>query len=189
MLEVDLAGARETAGDIVAESDRLDQWVRELLLSARDDGASPDAVDINGVIRQTLNGFVSTMDRQGIALSLDTQEQLPPVRGNPAPLGEAFNTLVANALEAMPRGGALAVVSQLHPGRRAVEVRITDTGKGLSRESAKKAFRPFFTTKRNGLGLGLGLARRIVERHGGSLKLASAEGRGTTAILRIPIAL
>jgi signal transduction histidine kinase len=106
------------------------------------------------------------------------------VQGDLGLLGQVFNSLIVNALEAMPRPGRLTVSSRLAPDRKHVEVSFSDTGTGIGSAELGKVLKPFHTTKPKGLGLGLPLARRIVERHGGTLAIASTAGAGTAVTLR-----
>jgi signal transduction histidine kinase len=99
-----------------------------------------------------------------------------------------FGSLVANALEAMPRGGRLVVRSRLDRRHQLVEIRIDDTGGGLPPRARRDASAQPSTTKPRGLGMGLVLARQVVARHGGSLDLSSARGKGTTVMIRLPAA-
>jgi signal transduction histidine kinase len=96
-----------------------------------------------------------------------------------------FHSLLSNAAEAMEAGGECLIRLALL-GERKVRVDIVDAGCGVSPEAAEQVFRPFFTTKPKGLGLGLPLARRIVERFDGSLKLDSQPGVGTTVSIVFP---
>jgi signal transduction histidine kinase len=98
-----------------------------------------------------------------------------------------FGSLVANAVEAMPRGGRLEIRGAQRD-QRFVKVEIRDTGVGMSGEQLSRALKPFHTTKSQGLGVGLPLARRIVERMGGRIRLASRLGEGTTVELDLPAA-
>ena len=87
----------------------------------------------------------------------------------------------------MPTGGEVAVTSRLASDGM-VEVQVADTGQGMSPEQLGRAFVPFATSKQTGLGLGLPLARRVLERHGASIGLKSEPNRGTVATLRLPVA-
>jgi signal transduction histidine kinase len=98
-----------------------------------------------------------------------------------------MNSLLANALEAMPEGGELHVAATLARKRRVVEVSIRDTGVGIARDALPRVFAPFFTTKRKGLGLGLPLVKRIVTRFGGAVWVTSAPDEGTEVTLRLPV--
>ncbi|MNN65395.1 Sensor protein FixL [compost metagenome] len=97
-------------------------------------------------------------------------------------LTQILNSLLANALEAMEKGGTLTIA--LEPtDAQGVCVAVSDTGKGMSEEQRSMAFRPFYTTKRGGLGVGLVLVKRIMDRFGGAVTLESREGEGTTVRL------
>lgn len=92
--------------------------------------------------------------------------------------------MLSNALDAMSRGGRLRIRTAAHNG--AVRLVLSDTGVGVSPENMEKIFDPFFTTKRGGTGLGLPLARRIVEAHGGAVTCESIRRVGTTFTLSLP---
>lgn len=95
-----------------------------------------------------------------------------------------FN-IVINALQAMPDGGTLRVSTEKENGY--FNLRVSDTGFGISRENLSKIFEPFFTTKMKGLGLGLAITKRVIEEHGGKIELTSVEGRGSQISLRLPV--
>jgi signal transduction histidine kinase len=85
----------------------------------------------------------------------------------------------------MPGGGVLTIESGIRDGR--IEIKISDTGSGISEENRKKLFSPFFTTRKNGTGLGLAIVYRIIENHRGSIDVESDPGKGTTFTVKIPI--
>lgn len=184
MLE-DQAGMQECLLDIQREADRVDRWVRDLLLQARGEAVAPAAVDVNAVLAESARSFDQAAGRQGITLRI-AAGTLPRARADAGSLGQAIDNLIANAIEAMPEGGTLDITSAVAAGGKAIEVVIADTGEGLP-PALRDGATLFFSTKPRGTGLGLVLTRRIVERHGGSLALESAE-RGTRAILRLPLA-
>ena len=94
--------------------------------------------------------------------------------------------LIKNAIEAMPDGGTLSVtVSRTSD---TLQVGITDTGSGIGEEEAKKIFEPFYTTKTHGLGLGMPYAKKIVEQHGGVIRVSSKPGIGTRFLVVLPLA-
>jgi signal transduction histidine kinase len=97
-------------------------------------------------------------------------------------------SLIANSLDAMPDGGELTVSSRIEKSDGRVEVVIKDTGCGIPIEQMGKIFKPFYTTKSKGMGVGLSLAKRIIERHGGTLRLESEAAVGTTVFMHIPLA-
>ena len=193
VLEEDLGDARESVSDIIAEADRLERWVRDLLLYAREscrpDPIRSENVNINEVLQDTLRGYATEMEHHHVRLIADAQEPLPRVNCNAAALTQVFSSIVANALEAMPSEGQLKVTIRLDASARNAVVKFNDSGAGLAPEVAKKVFQPYFSTKRGGLGLGLALTRRIVMRCGGSIDFASVKGQGTTVRIFIPRAV
>jgi signal transduction histidine kinase len=99
---------------------------------------------------------------------------------------QAFMNLGVNALEAMPNGGVLTV-AVMENARGKVVVRFSDTGKGIPKEMRTKIFDPFFTTKESGTGLGLPIAHRIINQHGGDITLEEGEERGSTFTIVLPL--
>ena len=93
--------------------------------------------------------------------------------------------MLINACEAMPHGGTLKVRTRA-PGDGTVEVRVTDTGVGIAPDDLQRVLDPFFTTKEMGTGLGLSVVYGIVERHGGTLRIESTVGVGTTVTVTLP---
>lgn len=184
----DLEGGHRAAGDIIANVDRLNSWIRSFLYQAHGDSNAAATADINALARAGLDGFAADLQRQGVALTLDMEEPLPLVRGDPVILGHAFNSLIANALEAMSDGGELHVETRQNQSNRTVEIRIVDSGKGLASDMAEQGFRPFTTTKHGGMGLGLALSRRVIERFGGRLDLTGRDGKGSVATIWMPAA-
>ena len=182
--EEDRAGANECLQDIIAQADRLGGWVRELLAASRSSGLTVGQVDLNHLIRESLEGASAELRRQGIELTLQ-EGTLPSIRGSRAPLAHAFSSVISNAIEAMPQGGRLRVQSRT-TDKGLIEIAVEDTGVGMPARVARRAFRPLFTTKPNGVGLGLSLARRIVERHAGRIDLDSGAGRGTRVVFTLP---
>lgn len=176
---------REAASDIMDQVDRLEHWIRELLTYVQLPAGEQQLVGLDGVLRSSLEQFGSEMRRRGIEESTDISPGLPPVRGDAMLIGQVFRSLVSNAVEAMPRGGRLVVAAAAQPGGR-VTIEVRDTGVGMSEEQLARAMKPFHTTKSQGLGVGLPLARRIVERMGGRIALSSRPGEGVTVRLTLP---
>lgn len=178
---------RENAVDIVNAVDRLDQRVRELFTYSQPLQSAQRQIHIDALIDKTLPNFQSDMAQQGIKLLRELEDRLPPVQGDASLLEQALHSLVANALEAMPEGGSLTISARLAPDRRRLQLCIHDTGTGIAEEQLDNVFKPFFTTKPKGLGVGLSLVKRIVERHRGSVEITRRDGQGTTVSLLIPL--
>jgi two-component system sensor histidine kinase HydH len=109
--------------------------------------------------------------------------RLPLVRAEGAAIAQVLNSLITNALDAMPEGGRLVIAARPGTERGRVEVEVRDDGSGIPSNQMRDLFKPFRTTKAKGLGMGLALAQRIVRRFGGTLSIASEEGRGTVVKL------
>ncbi len=176
-LEFDSGPAHKNINDIIGQVDRMSKWVRELLQSLRPLHDEPEPVNLVAVLQESLKAFDQQIARAGVNVVFEPQ-QMPMVVSQPMQLAQILNSLIANALEAMDKGGTLTVTLESRHPRR-VKVALRDTGKGMSEEQRKMAFRPFFTTKQGGLGVGLVLVKRIMERCGGSVRLESREGEGT----------
>jgi signal transduction histidine kinase len=170
--------------DIMAQSDRLAHWVGQYLTLAPDE-AEGEPADLPSVLATVRANHATELERHGIAWEEDVAPGLAPLGIAAGPLEQVLNGLVTNAIQAMAGGGRITATTR-PAGRCRVELRIADTGRGMSEEQLARAFTPFMTTKPSGLGLGLSLARRIVERHGGRITLESAPSIGTTAILTLP---
>ncbi|HSQ03019.1 MAG TPA: ATP-binding protein, partial [Burkholderiales bacterium] len=96
--------------------------------------------------------------------------------------------VISNAIEAMPEGGALALEFRVAVRRHRVDLVVHDTGRGMSPVDLDLVFKPYYTTKRHGLGLGMALVKRIMERFGGDVRLHSREGEGTQVALTFRLA-
>ena len=100
---------------------------------------------------------------------------------------QAVLNIVVNAMQAMPRGRRAAF--RCHCGRRTAGIRISDTGAGIPEELREKIFRLYFSTKKEGSGIGLAMTFRIVQLHDGTIDFTSEPGKGTTFLIRLPIAV
>lgn len=177
----------EAARDIVAEVDRLETWVRQLLSYSQPLAGQLEPIRVDALVQASLESFEREMQKRGIETSTRIGDKLPPVTADPLMLGQVFNSLIANAVEAIERNGRISVNLQCEDDRR-LRVSIQDSGPGMSRGQIANAFKPFHTSKARGLGVGLPLARRIVERFGGSIALTSEPGKGTVVDVLLPAA-
>jgi signal transduction histidine kinase len=122
--------------------------------------------------------------RKRVSLSLAVSGGPETVVGDAFQLKHAVLNLVLNALQATPEGGAIVIA--VGGDRRGLEIAVCDTGEGIAEEVLPRAFDAFFSTREGGTGLGLPIARRIVEAHGGTLVLRSREDEGTVATISLP---
>ena len=177
----------ESARDIVNEVDRLESWVRDLLTYSQPDQGALEQLQLEPLIAESLSTYKKEMERRSVHLSTDFREPLPSVKADSALLVQVFNSLFSNALEAMPNGGDLTVSGRLNKAGHSVELAVHDTGVGIPTDQIDKVFVPFYTTKRKGLGVGLPLVKRVIERMGGSIGIASEVGKGTAVTIKLPL--
>jgi signal transduction histidine kinase len=171
--------SRETSRDIIVEVDRLEGMVRQLLFYSQSSSDEIAHIDIGPVLHDVVRSFARDADKRQTEMTLDIAADLPRVRADGMAIAQVFNSLVTNALDALPRGGHISIAARLAPRARTVDIEVRDTGKGIPRSQMRDLFKPFRTTKAKGLGMGLALAERIVRRFGGTLAIDSEEGLGT----------
>lgn len=171
---------KETVGKIKREVERGNALMMSLLQYARPKEPKRETVDLTDVIETAL----AIARRANVAVKRALPTDLPPMYGDPALLEQVFVNLFLNAVQAMPSGGQLTVTAEADNG--CIEVRVSDTGTGISEADQAKLFQPFFTTKPGGTGLGLLITRQILDQHDSSIHCESRLGEGTTFILRLP---
>lgn len=187
MAEDDLpAHSRDTVQDIVDQVERLESWIRSFLVRARSDpGKAADSAQIDVIVLRCLRSFDSQIKKRGITVETTPSEGSPVANGGSSEVEQVLNTILSNAIEAMPQGGTIRIGWSAAPGRR-VSITVRDSGPGLTDQQLQSLFRPFQTSKASGLGVGLALGRRIAERLGGSLELRNGAERGVEATLTLP---
>lgn len=154
--------------------------IEEFLSLARVPEMSPVPVDLNKILDAVVPAAIARLGAQKAAVERALEKQLPATKGDQKMIEELFRNLVDNALEAMPSGGKLGLSSAYDRERGIVTVRISDSGIGIQKSYLKKVFQPYFTSKKNHRGLGLTVAKRIVDLHRGTLALESSDDKGTT---------
>jgi signal transduction histidine kinase len=179
------AAAKDAAGDIIAEVDRVETWVRDLLQYANPKSEKIKKECLNAIIKESLGGYERELEKRNITTSLNLGENIPEIQANAPLLLQVMNNLITNAMEAMPNGGLLTIRSEVIDGS-SVRLSVNDDGVGIPKEHLAGVFKPFYTSKPKGLGLGLPLVKRIVERHGGKVEINSQPWHGTTIFLSFP---
>jgi signal transduction histidine kinase len=174
-----------------AEISRLNRLVGDFLSFGKPMRLDPRPCAVEEVLREVATLVEHKAKDQGIALALETEPNLPKIVADPELLKTCFLNLMINALDAMPGGGLLDLSvrrGQTENGTECLITTVRDTGQGMSEDDIHTAFEPYFSTKDTGLGLGLALTHKIVADHGGTITLESAPGRGTTAMILLPLA-
>ncbi|MGE0550025.1 MAG: nitrogen regulation protein NR(II) [Kofleriaceae bacterium] len=175
---------QERLAVVASEISRMETILGEYLSYSRPlEDIKPEALDLGVLARDVLDVLAGRADQAGVELSLDGSA--PPVQGDPRRLKEALINLVANAIEATPHGGAVALRLTSGSGNVALEVR--DTGRGIAADDLERLGTSFFTTRSNGTGLGVVLAQGVITQHGGSLGYQSTVGSGTVATIVLPV--
>ena len=183
LMRYDFPDAETPANDIIGEVDRLDTHVRDLLNYSRTDTPGAQSVDPRDIVAVALERAGAAMRRSAVTWSIEDRRGANlTVITDPALLTQALTSILSNAIEAMPEGGHVTI--GLEPvSRTELRISFTDTGKGIPPDILRRVAEPFITSKTRGLGLGLALSRRIAERFGGRLEVASEEGRGAMVSL------
>ncbi len=181
--------SRERSGQIIQAAQRAQRLVRELLTMAKPRPPTFEAVDLNALVKQTMDLERPQCSVANIKLIGDFEADLPRVTADPHRLGQVLMNLLGNArqaMEASEKGRTLTVRTRRHG--EMVEIHVVDDGPGIPDELKAKIFDWFFTTKPPGEGTGLGLAvsREILQAHGGNLRLDDTPGGGATFTLDLP---
>jgi signal transduction histidine kinase len=181
--------SRDRSGQIIQAAQRAQRLVRELLTMTKPRPPTFETVDLNALIKQTMDLERPQCSVAAIRLVGDFQADLPRVTADPHRLGQVMMNLLGNArqaMEASEKGRSLTVRTRRR--EEVVEIRVIDDGPGIPAEVKAKIFDWFFTTKPPGEGTGLGLAvsREILQAHGGNLRLEDTPGGGATFVLDLP---
>ena len=169
-------------GAVRQEIERLARAVDALMRFMRPEQLKLAQVQVNDLIAEVAAQVV----RPGIRVETHFDASVTPVSADRA-LAEALRNIIGNACEAMANGGTLTLATALSQRSGFVEISIVDTGPGIAREDLERIFTLYFTTKKNGNGLGLPLALRAIDLHHGTMELQSEAGAGTTVTIRLPI--
>lgn len=187
--EIDIGFILKDIPDLIEESREGTERIKKIVMDLKD-FAHPGMdktceVDINHGIESTLNVVWNELKYN--ATVIKDLSDLPKIKGYPQQLNQVFMNILVNAGQAIPEKGEIQIRTRAFDGQ--VEIRIQDTGTGISPENLKKIFDPFFTTKEIGKGTGLGLhvVHSIVEKHRGTVEVTSEVGRGTTFTISLPV--
>jgi signal transduction histidine kinase len=175
---------KRLAGNIYRASRRIQELLQDLLDVSRGKSRPAELCRLGEVASAACDSLAAAAQSQGVTMMLDipAEIEVPLERSR---MERAFLNLIANALEAMPDGGEVRISASVEEG--AAVVHVTDNGPGIAPEIRSKLFQPFVTAgKRNGLGLGLALARQTVVEHGGDMWVESEPGHGARFSFRVP---
>jgi signal transduction histidine kinase len=188
LLEEELEGdseARALLRAIKNEVDRLTALSERYLSVARTKPPRVEKEDIGQVCRDAIAFVRGDLERHGIKVRLEVDENLPSINVDEGQIRQALYNLLRNAREAMPDGGEVLLEARCSEGG-GVEIGVLDEGSGIDPEARERLFEPFFTTKGHGTGLGLVITREIVEAHGGRIRCEPRVPRGTRFAMYLP---
>ena len=168
---------REMLGSIGLEVQRIQNVVEDYLRFARLPRLQLESTELDEMLRRHLPLVRTELTRRGVDLDLDFGAGAAQIMADEAQLWQGILNVVRNAMEAMPQGGRVQVSTRADSDR--VTCAISDSGIGMDAETRDRIFRPFFSTKRGGTGLGLPLTQQVVAEHNGRLECWSEPGRGT----------
>jgi signal transduction histidine kinase len=183
-----VTNARVAAERIVRDGKDAGEVVRRIRALFRKTALAKVDLDVNEIIDEVLRLIRTNTLTKRVAVEVDLEKQLPVVLGDRVQLQQVIFNLLANGIEAMEavedRPRKLRICSKLE-GPESIVIEIRDYGTGLA--DSKKAFEAFYTTKNNGMGMGLAICRSIVEAHGGRLGVTPTQGPGTTFFFTLPL--
>ncbi len=176
----DNAIAKEVAGYISSEVDRTNSIITRFLDFARPQHLRLEPADISAILDKTIASVPN------VQVYKNYSPEIPPVRVDAELLERVFSNLILNAAQASPPGGVVTVKTQLI-GDDKVEVAVIDRGSGIEAKNLESIFNPFFTTKAEGVGLGLAICSKIVDEHGGHIAVESTPGEGSVFRVTLPV--
>jgi len=167
--------------------DRIHQLILNMLAFSKKREPLLEKINVNAVLTECIELATPAADRRGVAILTDL-EDMPPIPAEAQGLHQAFLNLLNNAVEAVEdNAGVVTVTSRFDPEARAAVLRVIDNGRGIPAEQVQRIFRPFYSSKGyGGTGLGLAVARKVAEEHGGRIEVQSAVGQGTTFTVTLP---
>jgi two-component system, NtrC family, sensor histidine kinase HydH len=179
-----------TLDGIVHQVDRMQKRMQGLLNFAKPMEPRLVPVEINLLLSDIIDGLKARFTEAGVSLRLNLDRSLPKTQLDANHVEQVFMGLLTNALEATPNGGSVTVRTKFHAdnsGPPRINVSVEDTGEGIPIESRERIFEPFFTTKSHGTGIGLPLAKKFVERNGGTIAISDGLARGTKFDVTFPV--
>ena len=186
----DLEEVREILKEIVEDNRRASQIIHGIRALVKKEGVECVPVDIESVIDEVMMLVHSDTVLQNVQISFKCNSDLPRVRGDRVQLQQVILNLLVNAFDAVkdcPVRDRQVVVRVEREGAGMLKVRVRDRGMGLSGGTLDKIFQPFYTTRRDGLGMGLAICRSIIEAHGGRMWAESNPERGATFCFTLPV--
>jgi two-component system sensor histidine kinase HydH len=177
---------RDTATTMIQEVERLDRVIGQLLEFARPSTLKIKPVRVTDLIRHSLKLIEGDARTKGVEVKADLPANLPQALMDADRMNQVLLNLYLNAIQAMDGGGVLQVTVSRDDSRKLTTITVSDNGRGIEAADQERIFDPYFTTKSDGTGLGLAIVHKILDAHGGSIKVRSQKGAGTTVTMTLP---
>ncbi len=170
---------------ILEEIERIDLIVKGLMDFAKPEKLIRSKCDLQCVLQEITNLMEANLQHHNISLTKDYDSSIEPVLLDYDKIKQVIINLLLNAIESQPSNGEIEISTKKHEGQ--VYICVSDNGIGISPSNLESVFEPFFTTKLEGTGLGLANSKRIIDQHGGKMRIESILGKGTQVTIEIPI--
>ena len=177
---------RDTATTMIQEVERLDRVIGQLLEFARPSTLKIKPVRVMDLIQHSLKLIEGDARSKGIEVKVDIPLDFPDVPMDGDRINQVLLNLYLNGLQAMDGGGVLQVKVSRDDARKLTTITVSDSGRGIETADQERIFDPYFTTKPDGTGLGLAIVHKILDAHGGSIKVRSQTGAGTAVAITLP---
>jgi signal transduction histidine kinase len=171
--------------EMLAQIDRLDATVRDLLVYARPRQPARVSLDVNEIVGRVLNLLREEPSLRRLRVRQVRESELPRILADERQVEQVIMNLLLNAADASSEGGKVTISTRYDDG--CIRMEIADNGIGMTPETLGRAFEPFHTTKTKGTGLGLSICKQIVEAHGGRINVRSTRHEGTTVVVELPV--
>jgi len=181
---------QEILTDVVADGRRAHDVIHNVRSAIKKGSAIRGPINLNDVVQAVVHMVQPDAAEQFCKLEMSLARDLPPIEGDPTQIQQVLINLVSNALDAMrdtPPSRRIVEIATDYNGNAAIGVTVRDYGSGISGATRERLFEQFFTTKDEGLGMGLAIVRSIVEAHGGTITAENASGGGARFHFRLPI--
>jgi signal transduction histidine kinase len=187
---LDVEELRSCLTDAINDSNRANEIVTSVRALFKTTARRRKMVEINRLVREVLRMVENDLHAHGVSVSTELQEDAPEVVGNPIQLQQVILNLVKNGIDAIAVGPTTRKAIRLmtaYDGKSAVSIYVQDSGPGITLDKETHVFDPFYTTKPAGMGLGLSISRRIIEDHGGNLRLTETTSKGCIFEIILPV--
>ncbi|NOX38157.1 MAG: PAS domain-containing protein [Calditrichaeota bacterium] len=165
--------------------ENISHFAASILKFSRQDPMEKQPVSLTEVVQETLRFIAARLRQNGIQVQLQLAPDVPRIYANKSQLQQLLINLLLNAKRAMPDGGHIII--RVHAEKDVASMEIIDSGEGIPVDIQKKIFNPFFTTRKDGWGLGLNICQKIVRNHQGRLSFESRQGQGTVFRVELPV--